>query len=87
MSSAIPKGSIVLITGVNGFISSHIADQLLEAGYRVRGTTRNIEKIKALKELWENKYGPDQVEFVVVEDMSTEGAFNEAVKGITIFHT
>jgi nucleoside-diphosphate-sugar epimerase len=82
MSSAIPKGSLVLVTGVNGYIGSHIADQLLEAGYRVRGTTRNLEKVKGLKALWESKYGPNKVEFIVVQDMSTEGAFDEAVKGM-----
>lgn len=81
MSSAIPKGSLVLVTGANGYIGSHVADQLLEAGYRVRGTTRNLEKVKGLRALWESKYGPDKIEFAVVSDMSTEGAFNEAVKG------
>ncbi len=81
MATAIPKGSLVLVTGVNGFIGSHVADQLLEAGYRVRGTTRNLEKVQGLSTLWEKKYGPNQIEFVVVQDMSTEGAFDGAVKG------
>lgn len=35
---AIAPGSLTLVTGVNGFIGSHIADQLLSLGYRVRGT-------------------------------------------------
>lgn len=82
MAPAIPKNSLVLVTGVNGYIGSHIADQLLEAGYRVRGTTRNLEKVKGLNALWEQKYGTGKVEVVVVPDMATEGAFDEAVKGI-----
>jgi nucleoside-diphosphate-sugar epimerase len=82
MSSAIPKNSIVLVTGVNGCIGSHVADQLLEAGYKVRGTTRDIKKAEGLKNLWEKKYGPDKLEIVTVSDMSKEGAFNEAVKGL-----
>lgn len=81
MTPAIPKGSLVLVTGVNGYIGSHVADQLLEAGYRVRGTTRALEKVKALSALWEEKYGPKKVEFVVVADMAKEGAFDDAVKG------
>lgn len=31
----------VLVTGINGFLASHIALQLLEKGYSVRGTVRN----------------------------------------------
>jgi nucleoside-diphosphate-sugar epimerase len=27
MALAIPKGPIILVTGVNGFIGSHVADQ------------------------------------------------------------
>ena len=34
----------VLVTGATGFIGSEIVSQLLDAGYRVRGTTRNVEK-------------------------------------------
>ncbi|KAE8447770.1 hypothetical protein EG329_010164 [Mollisiaceae sp. DMI_Dod_QoI] len=82
MATAIPKGSLVLVTGVNGFIGSHVADQLLEAGYRVRGTTRNLEKVQGLSALWEKKYGPNQIEFVVVQDMSTEGAFDDAASQV-----
>ncbi|KAF8863136.1 NAD(P)-binding protein [Acephala macrosclerotiorum] len=82
MAPAIPKDSLVLVTGVNGYIGSHIADQLLEAGYRVRGATRSLEKVKALSALWDQKYGPGKVEFIVVSDMSHAGAFDEAVKGV-----
>lgn len=41
---AIPKNALVVVTGANGFIASHVVDQLLLAGYRVRGTVRNTEK-------------------------------------------
>ena len=81
MAPAIPKDSLVLVTGVNGYIGSHIADQLLEAGYRVRGTTRSVEKVKGLSALWEKNHGPGKFEVIVVPDMSTAGAFDEAVKG------
>ena len=39
MAAAIPKDSLVLVTGVNSYIANHVADQLMEAEYRVRGTT------------------------------------------------
>lgn len=81
MAAAIPKDSLVLVTGINGYLGSHITDQFLQAGYRVRGTTRDLKKVEALKEFWEKKYGSGRLELVVVKDMSHEGAFDEAVKG------
>lgn len=84
MPLAIPKNSIVLVTGVNGHIGSHVADQLLEAGYKVRGTARDIKKAEGLKVLWEKQYGPGKLEIVIVPDMATDGAFDEAVKGLCL---
>ena len=34
----------VLVTGVSGFIGMHCAQQLLEQGYQVVGTTRSSSK-------------------------------------------
>ncbi|KAL8763274.1 MAG: hypothetical protein Q9203_007427 [Teloschistes exilis] len=78
---AIPQGSLVLVTGVNGYIGSHIADQFLEAGYRVRGSTRDVDKATCVREFFSKKYGEGKFETVVVADMVKEGAFDEAVKG------
>lgn len=83
MAPAIPKDSVVLVTGVNGYIGSHIADQLMEAGYKVRGTTRSISKVQGLDALWEKKFGVGRFEVAIVDDMSHEGAFNEALKGVS----
>jgi dihydroflavonol-4-reductase len=41
----------VLLTGVSGFLGSHTAIQLLNKGYRVTGTLRNMDKAGALKEV------------------------------------
>ncbi|ESZ89618.1 hypothetical protein SBOR_9994 [Sclerotinia borealis F-4128] len=83
MSTAIPKNSTVLVTGLNGYIASHVADQLLQAGYRVRGTIREASKAKNLIDEWEQKYGKNRVEVVVVPNMADEGAFDKAVKGVS----
>ena len=72
----------MLITGVSGFIASHTANQFLEAGYRVRGTVQDIEESKWMYELFDSKYGSGKFEAVVVPDMATSGAFDEAVKGV-----
>ena len=77
----IPPESIILVTGVNGYIGSHVADQLIQAGYIVRGTTRNIAKTAWLKDMFDAKYGGGKFEAVVVEDMAQPRAFDEICKG------
>lgn len=81
MSSVLPPNSIVLVTGVNGYIGSHLADQLLQAGYKVRGTTRCLQRGEFMRKFLADKYGVDKIEIVEVPDISVEGAFDEAVKG------
>lgn len=76
------SGSLVLVTGANGYIGSHVADQLIQAGYRVRGTARDASKVAWLKEMFDQKYGPGKFESVVVEDMAKAGAYDEACKGV-----
>jgi nucleoside-diphosphate-sugar epimerase len=78
---AIPKRSLVLVTGVNGYIGSHIAEQLLEHVYRVRGTVRDAYKADYMHALFGKKYGEDAFEVQIVRDMATDGAFDEAMKG------
>lgn len=44
----------VLVTGASGYIATHVVQQLLKAGYSVRGTVRsrkNETKVKPLLEL------------------------------------
>ncbi|KDR81187.1 hypothetical protein GALMADRAFT_1123520 [Galerina marginata CBS 339.88] len=73
---------LILVTGVNGFIGAHIAEQLLERGYRVRGTARG-EKYDTLVETV-NKPGLD---FVKISDVA-EADFTEALNGVdAIIHT
>ncbi len=83
---AIPLDSTVLVTGINGYIGTHVADQLLLAGYRVRGTVRDEAKAKTVRELFAGKYGEDRIATVIVADMSVPGAFDEACQGIVPTH-
>jgi hypothetical protein len=78
---AIPFGSRVVISGVSGFIGSHVADQALAAGYKVRGTTQDVRKSDWIKKHFEETYGPGNFELVEVRDMAAEGAFDKAVVG------
>lgn len=82
-NTTLPKGSLILITGVNGFIAAHLAQQLLARGYRVRGTVRNAEKSKWLiDDLFRTEASKGLFELATVEDMATEGAFVAAIRGV-----
>lgn len=75
------KGQI-LITGVNGFIAARSAKYFLDQGYSVRGTVRRLESAKALLEEALVDYAKDgKFEVVEVPDITSPGAFDEAVKG------
>ncbi|CAK5277838.1 unnamed protein product [Mycena citricolor] len=76
----------VLVSGANGFLATWVVRSFLQEGYSVRGTIRSASKGAHLKELFKS-YG-DKFEVVVVSDITAEGAFDEAVKGVDgIAHT
>ncbi|KAI0261967.1 hypothetical protein BC834DRAFT_972371 [Gloeopeniophorella convolvens] len=76
----------VLVTGANGYLAAWVVKKYLEAGYAVRGTVRSVAKSAFLKDIFA-EYG-DRFELVVVEDITKEDAFEEAVKGVSaIAHT
>lgn len=77
---AIPRGSLVVVSGANGYIASHVVDQLLLAGYRVRGTVRSAERAAWLQPFFDGRYGPDKFSLFEVPDMAAPGAFDEAVR-------
>lgn len=81
------NGKTVLITGINGYIASVLGAHLLAKGYSIRGTSR---KAASAEPLLKGPYAPyaDRVKLYEVPDMTVEGAFDEAVKGVDgIFHT
>ncbi|KAF9767669.1 hypothetical protein IL306_015129 [Fusarium sp. DS 682] len=76
-------GSTVLVTGVSGFIGSHVADHLLSAGYNVRGTTRDAAKASWIASLFEKKYGPNRFQLCTVSNFQEANAFTEVLKGVS----
>lgn len=79
--SRLPEGSFVVVTGGNGYIGSHVVDQVLTAGFNVRVTVREPQKAEWLKEYVEQTYGTKRLEVAIVADMAADGAFNDCVKG------
>lgn len=82
-TTAIPKGACVLVTGANGYLASQVVNQLLLAGFRVRGTIRDEHKGTWMKEYFHPRFGADKLELVLVPDMAEPGAYNEAIKGVS----
>ncbi|KAF2500119.1 NAD dependent epimerase/dehydratase [Lophium mytilinum] len=84
----LPLGSTVLVTGVNGLIASQLADQLIQAGYRVRGSVRSVSKYAWLDSFFSDRYGSDKFSLVEVTDMRVPGCFDDAAKDVSgIAHT
>ena len=79
---------LVLVTGASGYIAAHIIQQLLEQGYRVRGTVRNLnddKKVSALKNIFKNPKFPLEL---VEANLLNENSWTNAVKDCTIvLHT
>ncbi|KAF5532808.1 aldehyde reductase II [Fusarium mexicanum] len=81
--SSVPPGGLILITGANGYIASVAVQVFLQRGYRVRGTVRSITVNAWMKAF----FGPN-FELVQVPNISTPGAFDEALKGVDgVVHT
>ncbi|KAK3323208.1 hypothetical protein B0T19DRAFT_199555 [Cercophora scortea] len=69
----------VLLTGGTGFVASHVLDSLLDHGFDVVVTARSEEKGRRIVKSIDSALGK-QVSYVVVEDVASEGAFDDAVK-------
>ncbi|KAI0972448.1 hypothetical protein F4678DRAFT_471957 [Xylaria arbuscula] len=74
---ALPKGSLSLVTGASGYIASNVIFEALEAGYRVRGTARSASKKTT------DAFKSSEYEHVVVTHIDAEGAFDDAVRGVS----
>ena len=75
---ALPMGSLILVTGASGHIGSHVVNEALEAGYKVRGTARSQEKCESTKKIFNNN--PDY-STAIVADFQVESAFDAAMEG------
>ncbi|KAJ5116671.1 hypothetical protein N7456_001019 [Penicillium angulare] len=77
---AIPIDSVVVVIGANGFIGLETCEKLLQAGYKVRGTVRDVDRhFVWMHDLFDEKW-PGKFELVPVANFEEEGAFDEAFK-------
>jgi len=82
----------VLVTGASGFIAKHIVSQLLNAGYRVRGSVRSArrgqEVVNAVRPTLKDPNNLDQrLEFVEL-DLSQDKGWDQAMADMgVLMHT
>jgi nucleoside-diphosphate-sugar epimerase len=75
----------VLLTGANGFVGSHILDQLLSLGHSVRSIVRS--EAKAQQVLADFPNHGSKLDFAIVPDITAPGAFDDVVKSTPPFDT
>ena len=83
----LPSSSPVLVTGASGFVAIHSIIQLLQQGYKVRGTLRTMAREQELRETL-SKYvdANDKLEFFEA-DLSQDAGWEHAVDGCDrVFH-
>ncbi|KAL2875544.1 hypothetical protein SGCOL_009161 [Colletotrichum sp. CLE4] len=81
---AIPKGSLVLVTGATGHIAAHTTKQFLERGLKVRGTVRILGRAKRLIQGVIAAFAErGDLELVHVPDLGAKHIFDEAIKGVS----
>ena len=58
-----------------------MVNEVIKAGYRVRGVVRSEEKAALLREVFHKRYGSESLETAIVEDQKQPGALNSAMQG------
>ena len=71
----------VLITGISGFIAKHCAVELLEAGYRVRGTVRDLSKAETVRATLTAYADADRLDFAEADLLADDG-WGAAMQGV-----
>ncbi|KAL8732651.1 MAG: hypothetical protein Q9166_002626 [cf. Caloplaca sp. 2 TL-2023] len=71
---------LVLITGGTGFVGYSIVVRALHEGYHVRLVIRNDSDVGKIKMAPSCQPHAGNIEFIVVKDMTQEGAFDEAMQ-------
>lgn len=72
---------IVLLTGISGFIGLHTAKQLLDQGFHVRGSIRNMKKAQSITNTLK-KASADVSELSFIElDLTSDKGWDKAAEG------
>jgi dihydroflavonol-4-reductase len=74
---------LALVTGVTGYLGQHMAGQLLQAGWRVRGTLRDITRAEHTRDIIRqiSSAASSALEFVQA-DLSSDAGWGQAMIGV-----
>lgn len=81
--AVLPKGDLILVSGANGLVGSHVVNQFLRHGYKVRGTVRDAQRSAWLVDFFADKYAAAKGAFELVEvrDLTDVEALKKALQG------
>jgi nucleoside-diphosphate-sugar epimerase len=77
------NGALVLVTGASGYIAGHCVRELLEHGYRVRGTVRKLSDARKTAHLQRIASATGGALELVEADLSADRGWREAAAGCT----
>ena len=82
---------LILLTGITGFIAKHVAAELLNAGYSVRGSLRSLDRMQEVKEalapVVNDRTAMARLSFVTLDLMQDTG-WDTAMDGVAaVIHT
>ena len=81
------SGELCLVTGATGFLAGHVVRDLLEHGYRVRGTVRDLATTSKTAHLSSMKGAGKNLELVRADLLDDEATWQKVVAGCTyVFH-
>ncbi|KAL4892518.1 hypothetical protein BDV59DRAFT_180096 [Aspergillus ambiguus] len=77
--------SLVLVTGATGLIGFRVLVETLREGYSVRFVARSEEKAQKVlsRPVIQSLKAEDRLSHVLVPDVSVEGAYDEALQGVS----
>src|SRR6266851_3845368 len=76
-------GDLCVVTGITGYVASWIGRDLLEEGYRVRGTVRSLIDEEKIPQMREQLPGAEFVE----ADLRSKAGWEKATEGCRwVFH-
>jgi len=75
-------GDLILLTGGSGHIGYRTLIEALSKGYNVRAAVRSDAKIAEIKAAKSTQPYLDQLSFIIVPDITKDGAFDEAVQDV-----
>ena len=66
----------VLVTGASGYIASHCIKVLLENGFKVKGSVRDLKKVETTKNFLEDSLNVDNLEFCELNLLNDRGWYS-----------